>query len=235
MSPKILVVDDEPTLTETIKYNLLREGHEVMVAHDGVQALEMARQIKPDLIVLDIMLPRLSGLDVCRTLRRETIVPILMLTAKDEEIDKVVGLEIGADDYMTKPFSMRELLARVGALLRRMRMTQGEASAEKSETPRRAMVAGDLEIDLASHVASRQGTVLALKPKEFDLLTYLVRNRGLVLTREQILEQVWGYEYVGDMRTVDVHVRWLREKIEQDPGKPTRIQTIRNVGYKFEG
>jgi DNA-binding response OmpR family regulator len=185
--------------------------------------------------VLDVMVPGLDGFEVCRTLRQEMIVPILMLTARDEEVDKVVGLEVGADDYMTKPFSMRELLARVKALLRRVRLMQEELATESGPADAEKLAVGDLTIDLARHEALRAGEPLSLKPKEYELLVYLVRNRGIVLSRDQILERVWGWDYVGGSRTVDVHVRWLREKIEPDASNPTRIVTVRGVGYRFEG
>jgi DNA-binding response OmpR family regulator len=223
---KVLVVDDERTLLSTLKYNLQREGYEVEVAMDGDAAVARARAFRPDLIVLDLMLPEMSGLDVCRILRTEMATPIIMLTAKAEEVDKVVGLEVGADDYLTKPFGMRELLARVRSLLRRAAMP-----AEEKET----MVAGDIVIDLKRREVRRDGQPLNLKPKEYDLFLFLARNRGRALTRDQILSGVWGYDFLGDSRTVDVHVRWLREKIEDEPGKPIRLMTVRGAGYRFDG
>ncbi|MBE9478142.1 MAG: response regulator transcription factor [Chloroflexi bacterium] len=226
---RILIVEDDATLLEVLKYNLAREDHDVITAVDGAQALEQARKEQPDLIILDIMLPKLNGLEVCRILRKEMTVPILMLTARDEEIDKVVGLEIGGDDYMTKPFSMRELLARTRAMLRRAEMTK--AKPPDRDAPIRV---NDLEIDTARRRASVGRSVLDLTPKAFDLLAFLAENRGLVFSREHILEKVWGYDYAGDTRTVDVHVRWLREKIEPDPGKPRRLITVRGIGYKLE-
>jgi DNA-binding response OmpR family regulator len=231
--PKILVVDDEPTLVETIRYNLRREGHDVVTAVDGLQALEVARRERPDLIVLDLMLPKLDGFEVCREIRREQTVPIIMLTAKDDEIDKVVGLELGADDYVTKPFSMRELLARVRASLRRTQMARIEAAEAQGGIA--TFRSGDLEVDLRQHRVFLGGRELSLKPKEFDLLAFLVRNSGQVFTREVLLQRVWGYDYVGDTRTVDVHVRGLREKVEVDPSEPTRLETVRGVGYRFAG
>ena len=221
----VLVVDDEPTLVAALKYNLEREGYRVLTAADGGAALDVARSRRPDLLVLDLMLPVMDGLEVCRALRREMSVPILMLTAKGEEIDKVVGLEIGADDYVTKPFGMRELLARVRALLRR-----AEPTAETE-----VLATGDLEIDLKRREARRDGRPLELKPKELELLLYFVRNRGRAFTREQLLRDVWGYDFLGDSRTVDVHIRWLRQKIEAEPAKPVRLITVRGVGYRFEG
>jgi DNA-binding response OmpR family regulator len=223
---KILVVDDEPTLVATVRYNLEREGYQVVTAADGESGLSLARAERPDLIVLDLMLPGLDGLEVCRILRREMTAPILMLTAKTDEVDKVVGLELGADDYVTKPFSMRELLARVRALLRRAETPPAEA---------KVLIAGDLQVDLGKRAASRQGQPLSLKPKELELLVFFLRNRGRAFTREQLLNQIWGYDFVGDTRTVDVHVSWLRQKIEDEPAKPTRLITIRGVGYRFEG
>ncbi|MCS6802354.1 MAG: response regulator transcription factor [Chloroflexota bacterium] len=229
---RILVVDDEPSLVDTIRYNLKREGHEVSVAYDGVEALEVARRWRPDLIVLDVMLPKLDGFEVCRTLRSETTSPILMLTAKASEIDKVVGLEIGADDYLAKPFSFRELIARVRASLRRVQMLRAEP--RPPEPVEEQLTAGDLVVDLARHEVTRAGRPIALKPKEFDLLAYLMRNRGRVLTRDILLQNLWGYEYDGGTRTVDVHIRGLREKIENDPSHPDLIQTVRGVGYRFK-
>ncbi|TSA54058.1 MAG: DNA-binding response regulator, partial [Dehalococcoidia bacterium] len=207
MGNKILIVEDDQNLLATLKYNLLKESYDVIMAIDGAQAIEIARRERPELIVLDVMLPKLSGFEVCRILRKEMIVPILMLTAKTEEIDKIVGLEIGADDYMTKPFSMRELMARVRAMLRRAKMAEPEPSDEKT-----LLKINDLEIDPARHRASLRETVLNLTPKEFDLLVFLAKNKGFVFNREQLLEKVWGYDYAGDTRTVDVHIRWLRQK-----------------------
>ncbi len=228
---RVLVVDDEPVLADTIRYNLRREGYEVQVANDGNEALKLATAAAPDLVVLDLMLPGIDGLEVCRQLRRESTVPILMLTAKDDEVDKIVGLEVGADDYMTKPFSMRELLARVRAMLRRSRMQQQAPAADGAQP----VCSGDLEADPLQRRVTLRGTVLQLKPKEFDLLVHLMQQRGRVLTRDQLLERVWGYTFGGDTRTVDVHIRWLREKIEEDPGSPRRLETVRGVGYRFAG
>lgn len=245
MGRKILVVDDEPVLVETIAYNLKQAGFQVTTALDGSSGLEAARREKPDLIILDIMLPEMDGLEVCRQLRREgptSTTPIMMLTARGEEIDKVVGLEVGADDYVTKPFGRRELLARVRALLRRSEYApayegqNGQQNSTGVGEPRRSdreLLAGPIRIDLAGRRVNCRGKDLELQPKQFDLLAYLVRNRGTVLTRDQLLHNVWGYDYAGDTRTVDVHVRWLREKIEQDPADPKLIQTVRGVGYCF--
>ena len=238
MAEKILVVDDEKALQETLAYNLVRQGYEVEISGDGPSALEAARTFKPDLILLDVMLPGIDGFELCRILRQDMNTPVLMLTARDDEIDRVVGLEVGADDYMTKPFSMRELLARVKAMLRRVRLIREEvksnAVAEEKTTPA-PMLYGNLNIDLMRREATLDGHVLALKPKEFELLIYIARHKGQVLTREAILEQVWGWNYFGDSRTVDVHMRWLREKIEVDPSHPVRIVTLRGAGYRFEG
>ncbi|MGD9001373.1 MAG: response regulator transcription factor [Anaerolineae bacterium] len=235
MSEKVLVVEDEPTLVDTLEYNLSRQDYEVVTAMDGREALEVARQERPDLIVLDLMLPGIDGVEICRILRQEMSVPILMLTARDEEIDKIVGLEVGADDYMTKPFSMRELIARIKALLRRERLIREELSAE-GETPRdKPLIFGDLSIDSVRREVKRDGENLHLKPREYELLVFLARHRGMVLSRDLILERVWGWDYDGGSRTVDVHVHWLREKIEPDPKHPTRIVTVRGVGYRFEG
>jgi two-component system alkaline phosphatase synthesis response regulator PhoP len=239
---KILVVDDEAVLVETMAYNLEQAGYQVITVADGASALEAARRIKPDLIILDIMLPEMDGFEVCRQLRQEratATTPIMMLTAKSDEIDKVVGLEVGADDYVTKPFGRRELLARVRALLRRSEYAPssqeraGRDGATEVPTASRELVAGPIRIDLAGRRVDCRGQELELQPKQFDLLTYFVRNRGTVLTRDQLLHNVWGYDYAGDTRTVDVHVRWLREKIEEDPANPRLIQTVRGVGYVF--
>ncbi|MGI6251785.1 MAG: response regulator [Anaerolineaceae bacterium] len=236
MAEKILVVDDEVSLQETLSYNLKKEGYNVEVAGDGNTALEMAHTIKPDLVVLDVMLPGIDGFEVCRILRQETNIPVLMLTARDDEIDRVVGLEVGADDYLAKPFSMRELIARVKALLRRVRLIREEAesAALEAEQPK-VLTFGNLEIDMTRREVRLDGKVVPCKPKEYELLTFMGQHRGRVLTRELILERVWGWGFVGDSRTVDVHIRWLREKIEPVPDKPQRIITVRGAGYRFEG
>jgi DNA-binding response OmpR family regulator len=231
----ILVVEDDLTLLDTLEYNLAGEGYEVITAADGLTALEVARQEQPDLIVLDLMLPRLDGFEVCRILRRETNVPILMLTARTDEVDRVVGLEVGADDYLTKPFSMRELLARVKALLRRVRLIREEMAVEKDASSSEQLVFGDLVIDLDRHDVLVQGKSVRLKPQEYELLLFLARHPGIALSRDLLLDRVWGWDYAGGSRTVDVHVRWLREKIEADPANPERIVTVRGVGYCFEG
>ena len=226
----VLVIEDEENLLKAIKYNLEQDGYKVQSAMDGEQGLEMARQMEPSMIILDIMLPKLDGIEVCRILRRESNVPILMLTAKSEEIDRVVGLELGADDYVTKPFSMRELMARTKAILRRYSLSASDTAKESGKV----LKAGKLEVNISKHVVTLDGELLELKPREFDLLALLVENAGRALTRDQILENIWGQDYYGDTRTVDVHIRWLREKIEGDPGSPKRIITIRGVGYRFD-
>jgi DNA-binding response OmpR family regulator len=233
----VLVVDDEPTLRETVSYNLKKAGFDVLMAADGPSAIAAARTHRPDLIVLDVMLPGMDGLHVCRAIRAESSVPILMLSAKGEEFDRVLGLEIGADDYLTKPFAMRELLARVRANIRRVRMISSDQAAPSGSghtpIPPAPILTGDLEIDAARRQVRRAGDLLTLKPKEFDLLLYLARNPGLVLSRDALLREVWGYEYHVDTRTVDVHIRWLRQKVESDPANPTRIETVRGHGYRF--
>jgi DNA-binding response OmpR family regulator len=237
---KVLVVEDEPTLVDTLQYSLSRQGYEVAVSSDGAKALDVARRERPDLVILDVMLPTMDGFEVCRILRQEMSAPILMLTARTDEVDKVVGLEVGADDYLTKPFSMRELMARVKALLRRVRLVREEMATEErvdggDAPPVERLVFPDLTIDLGRREMYYKGQLYHLKPKEFELLVFLARNRGIVLSRDLILERVWGWDYDGGSRTVDVHVRWLREKIEDDPSNPTRIVTVRGIGYRFEG
>ncbi|MGD8626499.1 MAG: response regulator transcription factor [Anaerolineae bacterium] len=232
---RILVVEDDLTLLDTLEYNLAGEGYEVITAADGLTALEVAREEQPDLIVLDLMLPRLDGFEVCRVLRRETNVPILMLTARTDEVDRVVGLEVGADDYLTKPFSMRELLARVKALLRRVRLIREEMAGEQGVPETEQLAFGDLVIDLDRREVLVRGEARRLKPKEFELLAFLARHPGMALSRDLLLDRVWGWDYGGGSRTVDVHVRWLREKVEADPANPERIVTVRGVGYCFEG
>lgn len=234
MTEKILVVDDEIALQETLAYSLKKEGYSVEVAGDGNLGLEMARNVKPDLVVLDVMLPGKDGFEVCRILRQESNIPVLMLTARDDEIDRVVGLEVGADDYLAKPFSMRELIARVKALLRRVRLIREEAGNLDSDEPK-LMTFGNLVIDMTRREVRLSEQVIPLKPKEYELLTFMGQHKGRVLTRELILERVWGWGFVGDSRTVDVHIRWLREKIEPTPDKPERIITVRGAGYRFEG
>lgn len=220
----ILVVEDDATVRDTLALNLRAEEYEVLTAADGEDGLRQARELEPDLVVLDVMLPELDGLTVCRVLRRESQVPIILLTARGMETDKIIGLETGADDYIVKPFSLGEFLARVRAALRRGRAARPENQLE----------AGDLRLDLIGRRAYLRDQELQLAPREFELLSTLIRNKGAVLTRDLLLASVWGENYVGDERTVDVHIRWLRQKIEQDPSDPQHIVTVRGVGYRFE-
>ena len=235
MPDKILIVEDEIALQETLAYNLKKEGYTVETVGDGRSALTVARKLKPDLIVLDIMLPEMDGFEVARTLRKEMTTAILMLTARDDEIDRVVGLEVGADDYMTKPFSMRELIARVKAQLRRARLLREEMGRPTEETPHEALTFDNLTINLTRREVTLNETPIQLKPKEYELLLFLAEHRRQMLSREFILERVWGWDYIGDSRTVDVHVRWLRQKIEENSSEPKRIVTVRGGGYRFEG
>ncbi|MCI0771039.1 MAG: response regulator transcription factor [Chloroflexi bacterium] len=228
----VLVVEDEENILEALRYSLEREGYAVHTAVDGEEGLNLARQHSPDLIILDVMLPKMDGFELCRILRSETEVPIIMLTARGEEIDRIVGLEMGADDYVTKPFSTREFMVRIRNMLRRSRHS---ANAQSTSASGDNIVAGDLEVNLASRVVRRAGAAVEMKPREFDLLALLVKNAGRAFSRDQILQQLWGHDYYGDSRTVDVHVRWLREKIEPDPSKPRRLVTVRGVGYRFDG
>jgi DNA-binding response OmpR family regulator len=235
MAERILIVEDELVLRETLAYNLDKQGYTVLSAGDGDRAVEIAREENPDLILLDIMLPGIDGFEVCRILRQEMNVPIVMLTARGDEVDKVVGLEVGADDYLTKPFSMRELLARVKAQLRRVRLFREEYAVEEGDEAKANVIrSGNLTVNLERREVEMDDELLALKPKEYELLTYFVQHSGRVLSRDQLLEDVWGWDYSGGSRTVDVHVRWLREKIESDPADPKRIITIRGAGYRFE-
>ncbi|MCR4397780.1 MAG: response regulator transcription factor [Firmicutes bacterium] len=224
MGHKVLVVDDEKPIASIIRFNLEREGFDVLVAHDGESAVSMAESESPDLIILDIMLPKMDGLEVCRAIRRKSRVPIIFLTAKEQEIDKVVGLELGADDYVTKPFGMRELVARVKALFRRSR---------PPEPGEERLHVGGILIDLKSYEVWRKGEKIPLTYREFELLKFLASNPGRVFSRRVLLDRVWGYEYYGDTRTVDVTIRRLREKIEEDPGDPKLIVTKRGIGYCF--
>ncbi len=227
MARTILVVDDETTLRETLVDALEADGFRVVSAADGREALVKFRAERPDLVLLDLMLPELSGIEVCRIIRAESGVPIVMLTAKDSELDKVVGLELGADDYVTKPFSLRELSARIRALFRR------SEQAVAVESPPVVVDLGRVQVDLAGHRLLRDGAAQPVKPKAFDLLTFLLRHPGQVFTRDQLLEKVWGYDYAGETRTVDVHIHWLRSKVEEDPATPRFIHTVRGVGYVF--
>lgn len=225
MPDTLLLVDDDATLRETLAFNLRSAGYDVVVAADGMAGLEAARGTEVNAIVLDLMLPQLDGLTVCRSIREFSTVPIIMLTARTGELDKIVGLESGADDYLTKPFSIGELQARIRALIRRSNVRR----------PQDELKSGDLCLNLVSQRATLAGQDLLLSPKEFNLLAELLRNRGTVLSRDLLMNRVWGYDYFGDNRTVDVHIRWLREKIEGDPSVPKRIVTVRSMGYRFEG
>jgi len=225
----VLIIEDEENISEAIQYNLKQNGYQVSAAQDGVKGLEIIENEQVDLLILDIMLPGMDGLDVCKEIRKTSDMPIIMLTARSEEHSKVVGLELGADDYVTKPFSMSELLARVKSLLRRSKMKPG--ATDKAIN---ILESGDLQVDLNKHIATIEKTNLDLRPKQFDLLTFFLRNKGKALSRDQILENLWGYDYIGDVRTVDVHVRWLREIIEKDSRKPKRIITVRGFGYRFD-
>lgn len=226
---RILLVEDEESLAESVRYSLEREGFAVTVAGDGRRAIERFRAEPPDLVILDLMLPELSGLDVCRIIRQESTVPIVMVTAKDSEADKVAGLELGADDYVTKPFSVRELVSRVRAHLRRVRMS-GEAVPAAE-----VLIVGPVEMDVARHEVSVRGEAVALPPKEFELLEAFLRRKGRLLTRDFLIEEIWGHDYVGDTKTLDVHVKRVRQKIELDPHEPELLVTVRGLGYKLVG
>lgn len=224
---KILVVDDEKPISDIVKFNLSKEGYEVFTAYDGEEAVEMVKEVEPDLVLLDLMLPKMDGLEVCRQIRKTYDMPIIMVTAKDSEIDKVLGLELGADDYVTKPFSNRELVARVKANLRR----QGTAAVKAEEDENNELEIGDLTIHPDAYIVSKRGEKIELTHREFELLHYLAKHLGQVMTREHLLQTVWGYDYFGDVRTVDVTVRRLREKIEDNPSHPAWLITRRGVGY----
>lgn len=221
----VLVVDDEKTLVKALSFNLEKEGFRVEQAYDGEEALKKVFEIKPDIVVLDLMLPEVDGFEVCRRIRKKLEVPIIMLTARSEDIDKVLGLELGADDYLTKPFNSRELVARIKAILRR--------STVRDEEARKLIQIGKLQVDLLQHRVRLGEQEVSLTSKEFALLSFLAANAGNVYSREQLLEQVWGYDYYGDVRTVDVHIRHLREKLEKDPGNPELIITVWGTGYKI--
>ena len=227
-SEKILIIEDEENILEAVKYTLTQEGYDVFTSVDGEDGLEKAQEIKPDLVLLDVMLPKMDGFEVCRILRKDLEMPVFMISAKTEEIDRVVGLEIGADDYITKPFSMRELVVRVRNSLRRAALSPEVDDLE-------ILKFGELEIHLTSHMAIVSGEEVSMKPKEFDLLYLLASNKGRAFTRDQILQRLWDRGYIGDVRTVDVHVRWIREKIEVNPSRPEKLVTIRGVGYRFDG
>jgi two-component system response regulator RegX3 len=223
---RVLVVEDEESFAEALDFMLRREGYEVCLAGDGNEALKEFERSGADIVLLDLMLPGMSGTELCRQLRSKSPVPIIMLTAKDSEIDKVVGLEIGADDYVTKPFSTRELLARMRAVLRR--------GTDHDEVPEVAVEVGPVRLDVERHVVTVRGAPVSMPLKEFDLLEILVRNSGRVMTRSALIDRVWGHDYVGDTKTLDVHIKRLRAKIEQDPANPVHLLTIRGLGYKFE-
>lgn len=224
-SRTVLIIEDEPALLDAIRYSLEREGYVVLVADDGLAGLELERRNSPDLVLLDLMLPSMQGLDVLRSLRARSSVPVIVVTARDAEADKVAGLELGADDYVTKPFSMRELVARVGANLRRSTIEVGDDE--------NILVGGDVELDVGRHVASVRGIEVDLRPKEFALLEMLMERTGKLVTRDDLIAEIWGYDYFGDTKTLDVHVKRVRSKIERDPKNPEHIVTVRGIGYKF--
>ncbi|WP_419933371.1 response regulator [Candidatus Poriferisodalis sp.] len=225
----VLVVDDEPSFTEALSVGLRREGFEVRTAADGRAALAEISEAEPDLVLLDVMLPGMSGLDVCREIRKQSRVPLIMVTARAEEIDAVVGLEVGADDYVAKPYRMRELVARMRAVLRRAGVQPAQPQADAT-----SLVEGDVVLDIDRHELRVRGELVTLALKEFELLAYLLAHAGRVVTRDSLMQNVWGYEYVGDTKTIDVHVKRLRAKIEDDPSNPQRITTIRGLGYRYE-
>lgn len=233
---KVLVVDDEKSIVDILEFNLKKEGYEVICAFDGEEGLEKALNEKPDLILLDIMMPKLDGIEVCKKVRETSNVPILMLTARAEEVDKVLGLELGADDYITKPFSVRELMARVKANIRKMaRVNETQVSQTAPSSDENLLVFGKISMDLQMYEVKKNNEVVELTVREFELLKFLMTQKGQVFSRESLLEKVWGYEYYGDVRTVDVTVRRLREKIEENPANPMYIATKRGVGYYFKG
>ena len=227
---RLLVVEDDNSLGEVLRYNFLSEGYEVKLVNNGKDGLDFCLNWDADIIILDLMLPLINGVEICRSIRKEGILtPVIMLTAKDTEIDRVVGLEVGADDYVTKPFSTRELIARVSANLRRVEMISNFSAIDNQEV----ITMGTLNIDKPSRTVSINNNSITLRPREYDLLLHMISNPNRVFTRDQLLHQVWGYEYVGDTRTVDVHIRWLRRKVEEEPSNPKILQTVRGVGYKF--
>ena len=228
---RVLVIDDEPSFTEALSLSLKREGFEVDTADDGVSALSAIARKLPDLVLLDVMLPGMSGVDVCREIRKTSTVPIIMVTARGEEIDAVVALEVGADDYVTKPYRLRELVARMRAVLRR---SSNEFVSEPPASKYQKLVEGDIELDLERHELRVREELVTLALKEFELLTFLIENAGRVVTRDSLMENVWGYDYFGDTKTIDVHVKRLRTKIESNPAEPTKITTIRGLGYRYE-
>ena len=229
--PTVFVVEDEESFVEALQIGLSREGFRVEVARDGTEAIERFAQVKPDVVLLDVMLPRMSGIDVCRHIRAQSSVPIIMVTAKSGEIDTVVGLEVGADDYVTKPYRIRELVARIRALLRR---ANGDTTGDVERTRPSRIQVGDVTLDPEEHRLTVRGQEIAVPLKEFEVLHLLLANAGRVLTREVLIDRVWGSDYVGDTKTLDVHIKRLRSKIEDDPSAPKRIVTIRGLGYKYE-
>lgn len=226
----VLIVEDEESLADPLAFLLRKEGFEASIVNDGASALTAFDRVNPDIVLLDLMLPGMSGTEICKALRAKSSVPVIMVTARDSEIDKVVGLELGADDYVTKPYSARELIARIRAVLRR-----GTENSADDELLVGVLEAGPVRMDIDRHTVSVNGQPVTLPLKEFDLLEYLLRNSGRVLTRGQLIDRVWGSDYVGDTKTLDVHVKRLRSKIEEDPGKPVHLVTVRGLGYKFEG
>ncbi|MGB9674334.1 MAG: response regulator transcription factor [Anaerolineales bacterium] len=228
MPEKILIVDDEPLIIDSLTYSLEREGYEVAGVGDGQLALEMVDSYHPDLVVLDVLLPGLNGMEVCRQLRAKSSIPVIMLTARGEEMDRILGLEIGADDYLAKPFSFRELLARIRAILRRVNLDHQVQELE-------SITIGNLTLDYVSHRLLKKSQEITLAAREFELMGYLIKNSGRAISRAELLKKVWGEDWVGDERTLDVHVRWLRLKIEDDPAEPNYIQTVRGFGYRFIG
>lgn len=224
---RLLLIDDDPMITEPLVRQLVTSGYEVLVAHDGRSGLDLAHAKNPDLVVLDVMMPELDGWEVCQKLRQSSVVPILMLTALGDEVDRILGLELGADDYLTKPFSMRELKARIKALLRRVELDQ-----QTTPTANELSI-GDIRVELDSRQVYKGGELLQLRYKEFELLTLLLDRAGDVVTRAELFDKIWGTDWLGDTRTLDVHIRWLREKIETDPSQPRYIQTVRGVGYRM--
>lgn len=226
MNRTVLVIEDEPALSESIRYSLEREGYDVITADDGASGLDLARNEAPDLVLLDLMLPSMHGLDVLRTLRTKSSIPVIILTAKDSEADKVTGLELGADDYVTKPFSMRELVARVGSNLRR--------SGIVDDTDEVILTGGDIELDVARHQVTVRGEAAALRPKEFAVLQMLMERKGKLVTRDALISEVWGFDYYGDTKTLDVHIKRVRSKIEENPKHPRHLVTVRGMGYKFD-
>ncbi|MGB0387087.1 MAG: response regulator transcription factor [Ardenticatenaceae bacterium] len=222
----ILLIDDDRLITEPLARTLTLSGYKVSVAHNGREGLDLALEREPDLVILDVLMPEMNGWAVCRTLRKQSVVPIFMLTALGEEVDRILGLELGADDYLTKPFSTRELMARIRALLRRVQLDRGQAAS-------RSLTIGDLNIDLDTRRTFKSGKELHLRYKEFELLSLLMSRAGQVVSRPELFDHVWGTDWLGDTRTLDVHIRWLREKIEKKPSKPRYIKTVRGVGYRF--